>query len=155
MPIPTPTQIDAFESAPSRIVAAIEGLSDNDLLFQPNSDSWSIHEVIQHLADSETFGYERIRRIIAEEKPTLQAFPEAIWAEQLWYRTQNIHLALDLFRVQRFATAALLRILPDTTWARTGTHTERGEMSAYDIFVTFLSHAEAHLEQIEQIKQAH
>src|SRR5258708_6379229 len=151
MPIPTSAQIDAFESAPSRIAAAIEGLSEKHLLFQPGSDSWSIHEVIQHLPDSETFVYERIRRIVAEDKPTLQAFPEALWAERLWYRTQNMRLALDLFRAQRLTTAALLRILPDSAWERTGIHTERGEMSVYDIFVTYLNHAEAHLEQIKQI----
>jgi hypothetical protein len=153
MPIPTHEQIAAYESAPDRIAAAIIGLSDEQLLAQPIPGEWSIHEILIHLPDSEAFGGERLRRTIAEEHPTLQAYPESIWAERLDYKKQSYHLALALFTAQRRANAALLRQLPAQTWERTGIHTERGEMSLYEIFQTYLAHAEAHLQQIEQVKK--
>ena len=120
---------------------------------RPTPDEWSIHEVILHLPDSETFVYERLRRVLAEERPTLQAFAESLWAQNLEYRRQDYRLALALFKAQRAANAALLRHLPDEAWLRMGVHTENGEMSLYDIFTTYLRHGEVHLRQIEQIKE--
>ena len=54
----------------------------------------------------------------------------------------------------QIAAAALLRALPASAWERTGFHTELGEISLSDVFTTFLAHAEAHLRQIEQLKQS-
>ncbi|HEV2580912.1 MAG TPA: DinB family protein, partial [Ktedonobacteraceae bacterium] len=124
------------------------------LRLRPAPGEWSIHEVLVHLPDSEIFAYERMRRIIAEEHPTLQAFSEEVWANNLGYLHQDAPLALNLFRTMRLSNAALLRTLPASAWERTGTHTERGEMSLYDIFMTFLRHGETHLNQIEQVKQS-
>ncbi len=154
MSIPTPEQIDAFEAAPAQFIAAIEGLSDTQLLCMSAHGEWCIHEVLVHLPDSETFGYERLRRVIAEDKPNLAAYDEAVWAVHLNYCACDYKLALALFAAQRHSSAALLRSLPASAWERTGMHTERGEMSLYDIFSLYLSHGNAHLRQIEQIKQS-
>jgi hypothetical protein len=46
-----------------------------------------------------------------------------------------------------------LRTLPPAAWERTCIHPERGTMSLYDIFISFLNHGNLHLQQIEQIKE--
>lgn len=153
MTVPTVEQIDAYEATATKLEASIKGLSDEQLLQRPTPEEWSIHEVILHLPDSETFVYERLRRVLAEERPTLHAFAESLWAQNLEYRRQDYRLALALFKAQRGANAALLRQLPAETWLRRGVHTENGEMSLYDIFTTYLRHGEVHLRQIEQIKE--
>jgi hypothetical protein len=152
--VPTSAQIDAYESAAGRIAAAIEGLSEEQLLYSPAPGEWSIHEVLVHLPDSEVFVYERVRRILAEDHPTLQAFSEEVWARNLGYRNQDARLALDLFRAIRCSNAALLRTVPASAWERTGMHSERGEMSLYDVFAMYLDHGETHLKQIEQVKRS-
>ncbi len=154
MTVPSSAQIDAYESAPAKIASAIEGLSEERLLFSPAQGEWSIHEVLVHLPDSEIFVYERMRRILAEDHPVLQAFSEEMWASNLDYRNQDAQLALDLFRAICRSNAAFMRTLPSSAWKRTGSHTERGEMSLFDIFTTFLGHGEIHLKQIEQVKQS-
>lgn len=153
MTVPTVEQIDAYEATATKLEASIQGLSDEQLLQRPTPEEWSIHEVILHLPDSETFVYERLRRVLAEERPTLHAFAESLWAQNLEYRLQDYRLALALFKAQREANAALLRQLSAAAWLRTGVHTENGEMSLYDIFTTYLRHGEVHLRQIEQIKE--
>jgi uncharacterized damage-inducible protein DinB len=153
MPIPSTEQIAAYESAPDRIATTIAGLSDEQLLARPIPGEWSIHEILIHLPDSEAFGGERLRRTVAEERPTLHTYPESIWAECLDYKKQDYRLALNLFTAQRHANAALVRQLPEQDWERTGIHTERGKMSLYEIFQTYVGHAEAHLQQIEQVKK--
>ena len=110
--------------------------------------------MLVHLPDSEVFAYERVRRILAEEQPTLHAFSEEAWAARLDYRAQNARIALDVFRALRRSNVALFRMLTAEQWERTGDHTERGSMSLYDVFVTFLRHGQAHLEQVEEVKRS-
>ncbi len=153
MPVPTVEQIAAYETTPAKIAETIRGLSDEQILRRPTPQEWSIHEVILHLPDSETFVYERLRRTIAEERPMLHAYSESVWAEKLDYRQQDYHLALALFTAQRLASAALLRQQPDETWQRVGIHSENGAMSLYEIFMAYLRHGQTHLQQIEQLKE--
>lgn len=151
---PTIEQINAFESVPSLVISALAGLSESQMHAVPAPGEWSIHEVVIHLGDSETFGFERLRKTIAEEKPALQVYDEDAWARNLSYQRQERHLALALFSAQRRSTAALLHMLPSEAWKRTAIHPERGEISLYDIFTIYLEHGKIHLAQIEHIKQA-
>ena len=151
---PTIEQINAFESVPSLVISALADLSESQMHYVPSPGEWSIHEVVIHLGDSETFGFERLRKTIAEDKPTLQVYDEDAWARNLSYPRQERHFALALFSAQRRSTAALLRMLPPEAWKRTAMHPERGEISLYDIFTIYLEHGAIHLAQIEQLKRS-
>ncbi|HLX39543.1 MAG TPA: DinB family protein [Ktedonobacteraceae bacterium] len=151
---PTLEQINAFEAIPSLIISALTDLSEAQMHHVPGPGEWSIHEVVIHLGDSETFGFERLRKTIAEEKPALQVYDEDAWARNLSYQRQERHLSLALFSAQRRSTAALLRMLSPEIWKRTAMHPERGEINLYDIFTIYLEHGEIHLAQIEQLKQS-
>ena len=149
MLIPTPEQINAYEAAPTHIAAAIEGMHHI-----PGTGEWSIHEVVVHLGDSEAIGFDRIRRTIAEQRSTLQAYDEDAWVKKLSYSSQNRELAIALFTTLRRSTAALLRSLPTEAWERVSVHSERGEMSLYDVFQLYLEHGDIHLAQIERLKMS-
>lgn len=151
---PTLEQLDAYETTPSQIATAIEGLSETDLRYIPGTDEWSIQEVIIHLPDSESVGFMRLRKTIAEDKPTLPIYDEVAWAKNLAYATQDRHLALELFALMRHSSAALLRSIPVEAWECTGIHPERGVITLYDIFTFYLEHGRLHLEQIETLKKA-
>lgn len=153
MPGATAELIDTYEAVPSSIVAAIEGLTEAQLLHEPGEGEWSIHKVLIHLADSEAVGYWRIRKTLAEDEPELAVYDEAQWADALNYNLQDRNLALKLFAALRSSSAALLRIIPQEAWERTGIHVENGRMTVYDLFTTYLEHGEVHLRQIERIKQ--
>jgi hypothetical protein len=154
MPVPTSEQINAYEEAPPRVVAAIEDLSEAEMQYIPAIGEWSIQEIVIHLADSEAVGYWRIRKTIAEAGSILPVYDEEAWARKLSYRIQDRDLAITLFRALRASNAALFRLLPSETWERTSIHPERGEMSLFALFNLFLQHAEIHLQQIERIKQS-
>ncbi|HZT99946.1 MAG TPA: DinB family protein [Ktedonobacteraceae bacterium] len=154
MPAPTSEQLNIYETAPSRVAAAIEGLSEAAMHHKPQAEDWSIHEVIIHLADSETIGFWRLRKTLAEEESTLAVYDEAAWANNLAYHSQNRTLALTLFSALRASTVALLRLLPPEAWERTSLHPERGRMSVYDIFNLYVEHGDVHLHQIQRLKQS-
>ena len=154
MPAPTSEQLNIYETAPSRIAAAIEGLSEAVIHHKPEEEDWSIHEVVIHLADSEAIGFWRLRKTLAEAESTLAVYDEAAWASNLAYQTQDRTLALALFTALRASTAALLRSLPTEAWERTSLHPEQGKMSVYDIFNLYVEHGDVHLQQIQRLKQS-
>ncbi|GHO99483.1 hypothetical protein KSF_095310 [Reticulibacter mediterranei] len=153
MLVPTPEQIHSYATIHERIAVAIAELTPNQLQMRPADNEWSIQQVLLHLPDSEAVGYERIRRIIAEERPVLQLYDEDAWACNLHYHQQDPHLALELFKLLRQSSAVLLQQLPAADWKRVGLHAVNGAMNLYTIFQTYLHHGEAHLRQIEDVKR--
>ncbi|MBA2392586.1 MAG: DinB family protein [Ktedonobacteraceae bacterium] len=153
MPIATPEQIKRYEMAPSLVIATLEGLDEAHMQQRPAEGEWTIHEIVIHLADSETMGHWRLRKTLAEADSILPIYDEAAWAQKLSYHSQERTLALTLFSSLRASTAALLHMLPAESWELTSTHPERGKITVYDLFNIYLEHGELHLQQIERIKQ--
>jgi hypothetical protein len=153
MPIATPEQIERYATAPSLVIATLDELDEAHMQHRPTEGEWNIHEIIIHLADSETLGYWRIRKTLAEAGSTLPIYDEAAWAQKLSYHAQERTLALALFSSLRASTTALLRSLPAASWELTSTHPEHGKITVYDLFNIYLEHGEIHLQQIERIKR--
>ncbi|HEY5002327.1 MAG TPA: DinB family protein [Ktedonobacteraceae bacterium] len=153
MPGATPEQIERYDMAPSLVIVALEGLDETHIQHIPAEGEWSIHQIVIHLADSETMGYWRIRKTLAEDNSILPIYDEAAWAQKLSYHSQERTLALALFSNLRASTTALLRSLPAESWELTSNHPEHGKITVYDLFNIYLEHGEIHLQQIERIKQ--
>jgi hypothetical protein len=154
MPKAKPAEIITYTACPERLQAAISGLTTIQLAATPLKNEWSIHEIIVHLADGEANGFFRLRKTLAEPEPYLPDYAENAWASNLSYPQQDYTLALRLFSTLREANAALLQLQSDDAWERIGIHEVRGRMTVYDLFHALLEHGEAHLRQIEEVKQA-
>src|SRR4051794_1880274 len=57
-------------------------------------NGWSAREVVHHLADSEMTSALRLRRLLAEERPILDAYDEEEYARRLHYRERPLEAAL-------------------------------------------------------------
>ena len=154
MPVPTKEQLQEYETVCARFSVAIEGLTEEQFHYKPNENDWSVHDIIIHMGDSETGGFWRIRKTLAEENIILPVYDQEAWQKHLAYEKQDRTLALNLFTALRTSTAALLRSLLDEAWEKTSTHPERGKMTLYDIFLLYLEHGQAHLDQINSLKQS-
>lgn len=156
MPVPTKEQLQEYEAASARLTIAVQNLNDEQFHYKTDENEWSIHEIVIHLGDSETGGFWRLRKTIAEDNALLPVYDQEAWAKNLLYDKQDRNIAINLFTALRTASAALLRLLPADTWERISTHPEpdRGKMTLYDIFQLYLEHGKAHLEQIEQLKSS-
>lgn len=149
---PSSKEIKEYEFGPQKIATAIKGLTRKQLDYKINSREWNINQVVVHLADTEMFFCERMRKIIVEEKPILQSFDQDEWANRLFYDKQNYRFALDLLKTQRRSTAILLRLLPSGYWRREGIRDEK-VFTLYDILLIALHHIPTHLKQINNIKK--
>jgi uncharacterized damage-inducible protein DinB len=129
---------------------SIEGLSRQDLLAFPVPGTWSIQQIILHLMDSDLIASDRMKRVAAEDHPTLVGYNETAFAKTLAYDQVSAQEAAEVFRLNRRITAELLRRLPDTAFARTGLHTERGEVSLENLLETYTQHVDHHLKFIRE-----
>lgn len=137
--------IDAYAAGATRPADALAGLSEADLDARPGPGRWSIRELVVHLADSDLIGGERMKRVIAMERPKLLAYDDNAFVAKLDYAAQDPSLCAELFRLQRLQTAAILRRLPDEAFARVGEHSEDGPLSLADLVGKYTRHLAHHL----------
>jgi hypothetical protein len=102
-----------------------------------------------HCADSEVNGATRIRYVVCEPQPVVQAYDESVWAARLDYHGHPLEPALATVRAVRAHTTALLRRLPESAWSREGRHTASGRYTAEDWLAIYAEHLENHARQIE------
>lgn len=127
---------------------AIAGLDRAELLAFPVPGTWSIQQIVVHYMDSDLIGADRMKRIAAEEHPTLVAYNETAFATRLGYEHLSARDAAEIFRLNRLMTAEILRRLPPSAFARTGHHTERGEVTLEQLLEGYVEHIDHHLKFI-------
>jgi hypothetical protein len=129
---------------------SLAGLSQADLLAFPVPGTWSIQQIILHLMDSDLIGSDRMKRVAAEEHPTLVGYDETAFSKRLGYEHLSAEMAAEIFRLNRLMTADVLRHLPDSAFGRTGHHTERGEETLEMLLQGYIEHVGHHLKFIQE-----
>jgi len=137
--------IDEYATGATRLTESIAGLSRDDFLATPVAGTWSIQQIVIHLMDSDLIASDRMKRVIAEENPTIVGYNEGAFSQKLFYEKLDPVRAAEIFRLNREMTAVILRSLPDTAFARVGTHNERGKITLRDLLETYVQHLDHHL----------
>ena len=122
--------VGKYAAGAKALSGPITGLSQEDLLAYPVPGTWSIQQIVLHLMDSDLISSDRIKRVIAEENPTLIGFDETAFARGLFYEALDAGLAAEVFMKNRQLTAEILRRVPEEAFDRFGTHSERGRAIA-------------------------
>ncbi|HEX7165962.1 MAG TPA: DinB family protein [Acidimicrobiales bacterium] len=142
--------IETYERGVDEVLAAVDGLTDDDLDRPATDGGWTARQVVHHLADSEMTSAIRLRRLLVEDAPDVGAYDEEAFAAALAYAERPIAPALKAFVAARETSAQLLRRLDDAQWARAGTHPEHGSYSVADWLRIYAAHAHDHAEQIRR-----
>jgi hypothetical protein len=142
--------IDRYASGPADVRAALATAPNDDALdARPDPGEWSARQVVHHLADSETMSTIRLRRLLGEDGPLLQAYDQDEFARRLHYE-RPIECSLAVFTAVRAANAELLACLNDDEWARAGVHSEDGPYSVERWLEIYAAHGRDHAEQIRE-----
>jgi hypothetical protein len=112
---------------------------------------WTLREILVHLSDTETVLLDRLRRLAAEEEPTLMAFDENRWAAGLFYKTRDLAIARIQFEAARRSVIELLSTLNEKVDENVGTHSEAGTRTFEQISNHVYDHCAHHLEQARAI----
>jgi hypothetical protein len=140
--------IEQYASDAGKLRASIAGLGRKELNAFPVPGTWSVQQIVLHMMDSDLIASDRMKRVAAEENPTLIGYDETAFAKTLPYGDLDPQMACDIFEKNRLMTAEILRRLPDAAFARMGQHNERGPVSLADLVETYVGHLEHHLKFI-------
>ncbi|MCP4142672.1 MAG: DinB family protein [Chloroflexi bacterium] len=123
---------------------------DEALKFKPTPTEWSIHEIIIHIADSESNAALRARMLAAEPSGTIMGYDQDIWANELGYHDQNAEYALQITKYTRLATYKWLKTLPSEIFTHAVKHPEYDQPYTFEMWLNIYSeHIPEHIQQIE------
>ena len=143
--------IEKYRTAFGEFVAALNVIPKEAWLFKPAPKEWSVHQVIVHLADSETNSYLRLRRLVAEPGQPLMGYDQDVWADKLDYHNTSTEDALEATRIVRKLTYDLLTRLPEDVWNNTAFHPEYSESYTFEKWLRiYADHPRVHAGQITE-----
>src|SRR5213592_1344693 len=101
--------INDYAAGPQALREAVQGMSREQILARPVPGKWSTLEVVCHLADFEPMFADRMKRVIAEERPTLLAADENRFAAALAYQQRDVDEEVAIIEQTRRQMARILR----------------------------------------------
>jgi hypothetical protein len=145
--------VDRYRQGYDVVVAALDGITANEMDAREGPDEWSPREIAHHLADSEMTSAIRLRRLVVEENPMIIGYDQEAFVRRL-YCDRPIEPSLAAFRFARETTADILDRMTEEEWSRQGTHNESGPYSVIDWLQTYAAHAHDHADQIRRARAA-
>ena len=143
------SKIELYGRGYDLLIAALAEAPPEAWLFKPEPKEWSVHEVIIHLADSESNAALRARKLIVEPGGALMGYDQALWADELNYHDHSYEDALEVLRLARKTTHQLLKKQPDEVFEHTVTHPEYEEPYTFEQCLDIYSaHIPGHIGQI-------
>jgi len=132
---------------------AIQGLTTAERNAFPVPGTWSIQQIVMHMMDSDLIASDRMKRVIAEDHPTLIGYNETLFGQRLFYEQLSGEAACDIFARNRRMTYEILRRLPDAAFARTGHHNETGVITLEYLIKTYTGHLDHHMTFVKKKRE--
>lgn len=136
------------------ILALVQTISEEQAQWKPNSETWSLEEVMGHVYNEERIDFRKHLKEMFNNPP----IP---WGEipHEYITGKNCHQALEGFTSERKATIDWLRGLKSPNWeiraqSTFGPSETKITISAGDVLVSWVEHDFLHLRQIIELLHA-
>ena len=147
-------QAAVYLSGAAALRAAVAGMSREQQSACPIPGKWSTLEVVCHLADFEPIYADRMKRVIALDRPQLLGADETLFATALAYQHRDLDEELGVIETTRRQMARILRTLPESAGERIGIHNERGPKTLIELLALITGHIAHHLPFIAEKRKA-
>jgi len=142
--------MEILAASPRQIARLVKGVSKKKLSQRPAPGTWSVTEILAHLADSElVYGF-RIRIILQASGTPIQGTDQDAWAKFSDYAKHDPLLSLEALRTTRERNVRLLKSLPRESWDFYGVHSERGKETVTRVVKMIAGHDINHMMQIRE-----
>lgn len=127
----------------------LEGVSDADARWKPDSGNWSIVEIVAHLIDEEKEDFRiRFRSTIEDPSRPWPAWdPEGV-AVSRDYNSRGLAKMVDEFVQVRRESIAWLKGLGEIDFDLAYKHPKMGDIPAGNMFASWVVHDQLHVRQI-------
>jgi uncharacterized damage-inducible protein DinB len=166
MPHPSQTQdqiLARYADGPNLLVDSIDGLVDTQLDLTLSTDSWSIRQLIHHIADGDYLWKEFLLRAAGDSDSEFSlewywCLPQDEWVKRWSYAERDISNSLSLLTANRQHTLDLLRQVPWLWEKGLLIPTRQGgqeRVTVGEVVEMQARHVEGHVEDIRKIRQVH
>ncbi len=145
--------IEDIAAAPSRLRAAVEGLSPQQLDTPYRDGGWTVRQVVHHVPDSHLNAYTRFKLALTEDVPTVKTYDEALWAKLGDVQKTPIEVSLTLTDSLHERWVNLLRSLSDQDFERKLRHPEWGELTVGTLLSQYAWHSKHHVAHITALRE--
>ncbi len=149
--------LDAYRNGIDILRRAVAGMTRDQLVARPVPGRWSTLEVVCHLADFDPIYADRMKRVIATDRPLLLSAGHEAFARSLTYHDRDLEEELALIDLTRRQMARILRSLPAEAWDRVGIYRNDGEeeeRSLRRLVETITGHIPHHVAFIAEKRRA-
>lgn len=148
-----PLLLAQLAEAPSKLRAAVAGLSEVQLDTPYRPGGWTVRQVVHHLADAQVNWYIRPKLAVTEDVPTTKPYAEQLWAELADARYGPIEPSLRIFEGVTARWCRFLDSLGPAEWFRKFTNPEWGTLTVEDTLRGMAWHAHHHTAHITELRK--
>jgi hypothetical protein len=141
--------IEQLAGMPDKLDAAVTALGAGEARL--GVDGWSPRELAGHLCDASRYWGARMRLVVHEERPRLEAYDQDSFVRLAAYRYAPAVSLARQFRVTSDPVVSFLRGLAASDWEREGVHDERGPLTLLQLVKIEAEHEAEHVEQIARL----
>jgi len=146
--------IQTIVDAPAQYRTAVAGWTDEQLDTPYRPEGWTVRQLIHHVADSHMNSYIRFKWTLTENEPTIKAYDEKLWGEELDAKSAPVDMSLGLMESLHARWGIVLRNLSPTDLQKKFIHPESGKAIALDTMVALYAwHSDHHLTHITRLKE--
>jgi len=140
--------IEEIHLLPEQLKEVVVDLNEEDLnrTYRPNS--WTVRQLVHHIADSHLNSYIRIKLALTEEKPTIKPYEEAEWAKLPDYNLP-MSVSIQLIHSLHERWVYLLQNLTDEQLKKSFHHPVLGMITVENSIGTYAWHGKHHLAHIK------
>jgi hypothetical protein len=144
-------QLKYSGEAITRLTADVE---NEAATWKPDSENWSVHEVMYHLAYEEIFDFRfYIGQIFAQHAAADLEKERQTWSNDDPKKEQPLNDLVLLFKKEREKSLAWLNALKEPDWDQEISFSW-GSLKAGDFLVSWLAHDLLHLRQLVELRYA-
>ena len=147
-----PLMLIRLQAGADSISVLATGVEDGQARWKPESNQWSILEVVNHLADKEVEDF-RARLDFTLNRP-YESWPPINpeeWLEERSYNSRSLDKSLDRFLTRRRESLAFLQELESPDWTVAYEHPRLGAITAGDLLTSWVAHDYRHIGQLTRL----
>lgn len=144
--------ISQIAEAPSRLRAAVAGLTAEQLSTPYRPEGWTVRQVVHHVPESHMNAYIRFKLALTENEPAIKPYDEAAWAKLPDVAVTPIATSLALLDALHERWVTLLRLLDDGQFARVFRHPALGVIRLDANIALYAWHGKHHAAHITTLR---
>lgn len=142
-----------LENSTEMIRALLSGVTAQEAQLKPDSESWSILEVLCHLHDEEREDFrEHLDFILHRQNDVWHAIDPQAWVTERKYNQQDFRQMQEKFFSERQRSLEWLQSLAGANWS--GRYvSQHGSMTAGEMFACWVAHDNLHIRQLVELRR--